>query len=169
MYHVVVASANPSKINAVSHAFKDVFGDCRVEGIEVDSGVAAQPFGNEETRRGAYNRVRNAELVCPKADFWVGLEAGVEGHQTFAWMVVSNGQTIGESRSASLTLPPQVLQALERGEELGPVMDQLTGEQNIKHKGGAIAVFTHGVLSRSKVYHQALILALIPFINPQWF
>ncbi|MGL5672445.1 MAG: inosine/xanthosine triphosphatase, partial [Plesiomonas shigelloides] len=29
--------------------------------------------------------------------------------------------------------------------------------------------FTHGVLSRSKVYHQALILALIPFINPQWF
>ncbi len=37
----------------------------------------------------------------------------------------------------------------------------LTGIDNIKQQGGAIG-FTDGVLTRTSVYQQALILALVP-------
>ncbi|MGO2464729.1 MAG: DUF84 family protein, partial [Serratia proteamaculans] len=33
-------------------------------------------------------------------------------------------------------------------------------------QGGAIGIFTDGRLSRTSVYHQALLLALVPFHNP---
>ena len=42
-------------------------------------------------------------------------------------------------------------------------------EKNIKQKGGAIALLTQNKLSRSSVYHQALILAMIPFLNKELF
>jgi len=102
----------------------------------------------------------------PEADFWVAIEAGIEGDCAFAWMVVENANQRGESRSASFTLPPVVLAGLRAGRELGDEMARLTGVENIKHKGGAIGAFTQGLLTRSSVYHQALILALCPFTHP---
>lgn len=133
------------------------------------SGVADQPMSNDETYQGTVNRVHNATQAQPNADFYVGLEAGIERNVTFAWMVIeSNGQR-GESRSASLMLPPAVLEKLEHANELGDVMDEVFGTDNIKQKGGAIGLLTHNQLSRSSVYHQALILALIPFVNPEHF
>ncbi len=167
MYHVIAATTNPAKIDAIRQAFNDTFGpdSCRLEGIDVDSGVPSQPLGDHQTRSGARNRVMAARQVCPEADFWVGVEAGVEGNMTFAWMVVENTHLRGESRSASLMLPDSILQGIAQGRELGHEMARLTGIENIKHQGGAIGVFTAGILTRTSVYHQALCLALVPFCN----
>ncbi|WP_428945133.1 inosine/xanthosine triphosphatase [Pantoea sp. FN060301] len=167
MYHVVAATINPAKIKAISQAFSDIFGEgsCHIEGVEVDSGVAAQPLTNAETRTGARQRVMNARQVRPEADFWVAIEAGIEEDSAFAWMVIENHKLRGESRSASFTLPAIVMAGIHQGRELGEEMARLTGIENIKHKGGAIGAFTSGHLSRSSVYHQALILALCPFHN----
>lgn len=41
-------------------------------------------------------------------------------------------------------------------------MANITGMANIKHNEGAIGFFTNGLLSRTSVYQQALILALAP-------
>jgi len=168
MYHVVAATINPAKIRAIAQAFNDVFGEgsCHIEGVEVESGVAAQPLSDVETRTGARQRVENARQTRPPADYWVAIEAGIEGDCAFAWMVIENAQQRGESRSASFTLPPIVVAGLAAGHELGDEMARLTGVENIKHKGGAIGALTHGLLSRSSVYHQALILALCPFTHP---
>lgn len=168
MYHVVAATTNPAKIHAVAQAFSGVFGEgsCHIRGVAVESGVAAQPLSDTETRSGARQRVINARAAAPEADFWVAIEAGIEGDCAFAWMVVENAQQRGESRSASFTLPPVVLAGLAAGRELGDEMARLTGVDNIKHKGGAIGAFTQGLLTRSSVYHQALILALCPFTHP---
>ena len=168
MYQVIAATINPAKIRAISQAFSDVFGEgsCHIRGVEVDSGVAAQPLSDRETRTGARQRVANARQAEPRADFWVAIEAGIEEDCAFAWMVVENAHQRGESRSASFTLPPIVLKGLRAGYELGDEMARLTGVENIKHKGGAIGALTHGLLTRSSVYHQALILALCPFTHP---
>ncbi|MGF1746111.1 inosine/xanthosine triphosphatase [Vibrio minamisatsumaniensis] len=171
MKSVIIASLNPAKINAVKSAFISAFPETEFEftGINVTSGVSDQPMSNSETYQGAINRVNNATQAQPNADFYVGLEAGIEGNMTFAWMIIdANGQR-GESRSASLMLPPTVLAKLEHANELGDVMDEVFGTDNIKQKGGAIGLLTHNQLSRSSVYHQALILALIPFVNPEHF
>ncbi|TOF63537.1 inosine/xanthosine triphosphatase [Vibrio parahaemolyticus] len=168
---VVIASLNPAKINAVKSAFQSTFPQQAFEfvGISVPSEVADQPMTNEETHRGAVNRVKNAKVEMPTADFYVGLEAGIEGNVTFAWMVIESDTHRGESRSASLMLPPEVLAQLADANELGDVMDKVFGTENIKQKGGAISLLTQNQLTRSSVYHQALILALIPFTNPDHF
>ncbi|CNE72435.1 inosine/xanthosine triphosphatase [Yersinia nurmii] len=168
MYHVVAATTNPAKIRAITLAFNDVFGadSCRVEGINVDSGVSLQPIGSDETRTGARQRVTAARQIKPEADFWVGVEAGIEDNMTFAWIVVEHLQLRGESRSASLMLPQIILQGINQGRELGDEMALLTGNTEVKRQGGAIGVFTDGKLSRTSVYHQALVLALVPFHNP---
>ncbi|EIO5873632.1 inosine/xanthosine triphosphatase [Vibrio parahaemolyticus] len=168
---VVIASLNPAKINAVKSAFQSALPQQVFEfvGISVPSEVADQPMTNEETHRGALNRVKNAKLEMPTADFYVGLEAGIEGNVTFAWMVIESDTHRGESRSASLMLPPEVLAQLADANELGDVMDKVFGTENIKQKGGAISLLTQNQLTRSSVYHQALIMALIPFTNPDHF
>ncbi|KLV04473.1 inositol monophosphatase [Photobacterium aquae] len=171
MQTIIVASTNPAKIAAVDAAFKQVFPDTafHIEGISAASGVRDQPMSADETLLGARNRVANARALAPEADYYVGLEAGIDNDLTFAWMVIDNGQQRGEARSASLPLPPAALARLHQGEELGDVMDAMFNQTNIKQKGGAIAMLTNHLLSRSSVYQQALILALIPFINPALF
>lgn len=168
---VVVASLNPAKINAVKSAFQSAFPHQAFEfiGISVESEVDDQPMSDEETRDGALNRVKNAKISQPDSDYYVGLEAGIEDNVTFAWMIIESDTHRGESRSASLMLPPLVIEKLDHANELGDVMDEVFGTENIKQKGGAISLLTQDLLTRSSVYHQALILALIPFINPDHF
>jgi inosine/xanthosine triphosphatase len=169
MLVIKVASANPAKIKAVASAFAEVFPaeTLDVQGIAVASGVANQPMSSDETLLGAMNRV--AELASVKADYRVAIEAGLDGELTFAWMVVEHQGKIGKARSASLMLPPAALLQLKAGKELGEVMDAMFNQNNIKQKGGAIALLTQNRLSRSSVYHQALILAMIPFLNSDLF
>lgn len=87
--------------------------------MAVPSGVAEQPLSDEETRRGARQRVLAARLVVPEADYWVGLEGGLEridgAWMGSAWMVVVNragGE--GMARTPTLPLPPAVQALLDR-------------------------------------------------------
>lgn len=169
-WQIAVASTNPAKINAVRDAFALAFPEipCQVVGFKTESGVAAQPMTSAETLLGADNRLHNLQQQ-QQADFYVAIEAGLDDGMTFAWIRISNGKQEGRARSASLQLPPVAVERLAQGEELGDVMDTLFGTQNIKQAGGAIGLLTQHKLSRSSVYQQALILALIPLLTPQWF
>ncbi|EHQ7104635.1 inosine/xanthosine triphosphatase [Escherichia coli] len=152
MHQVVCATTNPAKIQAILQAFHEIFGEgsCHIASVAVESGVPEQPFGSEETRAGARNRVANARRLLPEADFWV---------------VIENASQRGEARSATLPLPAVILEKVREGEALGPVMSRYTGIDEIGRKEGAIGVFTAGKLTRASVYHQAVILALSPFHN----
>lgn len=173
MISIAVASANPAKINAVRDAFMQAYPDAQLQlqGHSTESGVAAQPMSSAETLLGAQNRLANLQqqLQATPADFYVAIEAGFDDGMTFAWMLISDSKTTGRARSASLQLPAAAVAELAQGQELGDVMDHLFGTQNIKQAGGAIGLLTQHKLSRSSVYQQALILALIPFLSPDWF
>jgi len=172
---VVVTSFNPVKIEAVRQAFLNRFPLREIELIpaHVDSGVADQPMSDEETRRGARNRVSNARLQIADADFWVGLEGGLDffdGHlMAFAWMVVANkDQRYSETRSATLPLPPEVQKLVSGGLELGDANDRVFSTLNSKQGGGAYGLLTDGLMTRESIYTQTLILALIPFVHELW-
>ena len=167
MHHVVSATTNPAKIQAILQALDEIFGEgsCHIESVSVESGVPEQPFGSDETRAGARNRVANARRAQPNADFWVAIEAGIDEGSTFSWVTIEDGSLRGEARSATLPLPQVILEKVQAGEALGPVMSQYTGIDEIGRKEGAIGVFTAGKLTRSSVYHQAVVLALSPFHN----
>lgn len=79
---IAVGTTNPCKVEAVKIAFESVFDvPIAIDTYSVESGVSDQPFGDEETRIGAYNRARSALIgsisADKKADFGVGLEGGV--------------------------------------------------------------------------------------------
>ncbi|STJ13540.1 NTPase [Escherichia coli] len=94
MHQVVCATTNPAKIQAILQAFHEIFGEgsCHIASVAVESGVPEQPFGSEETRAGARNRVANARRLLPEADFWVAIEAGIDGDSTFSWVVIEKHQ-----------------------------------------------------------------------------
>ena len=74
--NVLVGSKNPTKIKAVSGAFKRVFkkSNVVVSGVSVQSDVSDQPMGSNETKTGAENRLKNLKIHL--ADFYVGIEGG---------------------------------------------------------------------------------------------
>lgn len=171
--NVVVASRNPAKITAVREAFGIGFPGATIEIVSasVDSGVAGQPTSDTETRRGALNRAHIARTRHPDADYWVGLEGGVETIDgellAFAWMaVLDSGGRRGIARSPTLPLPPEVRTRVENGQELGAANDAVFGTIGSKQRGGAFGLLTGGRLTREGVYAQTLGLALLPFINP---
>lgn len=173
--HIVVASRNPVKLQAVEDAFRRSFGDADLvlEALSVPSGVSAQPMNDQETRRGARNRALAAREARPSADYWVGLEGGLEALDgellASAWMVVAGpGGAVHEARTPTLPLPPKVLGLVRSGMELGEANDRVFGTHNSKQAEGAFGLLTGGRYTRGGIYAQALELALVPFTNALW-
>ncbi len=169
---VVVASRNPVKIGATQKAFETVFPDTPVEimAADVDSGAGDQPNSDEATRRGAKTRaMRSAENV-PEADFWVGLEGGIDivddQLMAFAWMaILGSSGDVSQARSVTLPLPPAVKELVAGGMELGEANDRVFSTVNSKQGGGAFGLLTDGLYTREGIYSQTLIIALIPFVH----
>ncbi len=166
---VLVASRNPVKLRACQQAFTHVFPleTQEVTGIEVKSGVSAQPSGIEETRQGAQNRVQALLQSRFNADYYVGIEGGITQIETriyaFAWIVISNGKQIADACTAHFPLPDKLTALIKQGLELGDANDIVFGEQNSKQKGGAIGLLTAGSISRAALYVPAVEMAMIPF------
>jgi inosine/xanthosine triphosphatase len=172
---VVVTSHNPVKRGAVETAFRNTFPGTplQIESVAVPSGVSAQPMGDAETRQGARNRVLAGRQAQPDADYWVGLEGGLEEVDgellASAWMVVGNraGQ-LHEARTPTLPLPPRILELVRAGMELGEANDRVFGTHNSKQAQGAFGLLTGGRMTREGIYAQTLELALVPFSHPLW-
>ena len=167
---VVITSKNPVKIKAVREAFRKAFPDKKLEfeSIEVFSGVSDQPVGRTETIKGATNRALNTSKKI-KADFYVGIEGGVNKKMDFetAWIIVRDKKgNIGKSCTSTFEMPKEIVKLLRQGKELAEAADTVFGTQNIRHTSGAVGYLTHGIVDRRKYYVQAVILALIPFVNP---
>lgn len=172
---IVISSSNPVKIAASKAAFEAIFPEADMDFacINVASGVSEQPVSDAETRLGATNRMNNARLAQPEADYWVGLEGGLEwiDHEPFAsaWMVVGDiSGRQGQARTLTLPLPPAVKQLLLQGLELGDANDRIFATQHSKQAGGAFGLLTGGLMTRQSVYTEALILALLPLSHPLW-
>lgn len=169
---IVVASRNPVKLNAAREAFSAVYPDRKLEvaGVDVDSGVGDRPDSDAKTRDGARARALQARAAEPDADFWVGLEGGVDVFDdqlmAFAWMAVKGRQgDVSEARSATLPLPPAVKTLVDSGMELGEANDRVFSTVNSKQGGGAYGLLTDGRYTREGIYAQTLIIALTPFVN----
>lgn len=170
---VIVASKNPVKLRATEFGFSSYFENIEVSGISADSGVSDQPMTNDETLKGALNRVLAAREIQADATYWVGIEGGLENNgetlTAFAWIVISDGKRIGKARTTSFELPEKVRNLIEQGLELGSANDVIFKKTNSKQKSGAVGLLTREVINRTVLYQQAVQLALIPFINPELY
>ncbi len=171
MTTLVVASTNPVKVQAALNGFRRLFPAETVEvvTVSVPSGVAHQPQSDEETLRGALNRSSNAMAARPRADYWIGIEGGIQSSgdelAAFAWIVVRSGRMIGRARTGTFFLPPAVAELIRQGKELGEADDIVFDRSNSKQDNGAVGLLTDNVIERAQLYEHAMILALIPFKN----
>nr|MBN1228263.1 inosine/xanthosine triphosphatase [Anaerolineae bacterium] len=170
---VAVGSTNCVKIQATQAVFEQVAPDATIIPVEVSSGVSPQPWGDEETRAGACNRAR-AALLSVGGVYGVGFEGGVIktelGVMTCAWCAVINpAGTLGIGGGVHTLLPPAAQERLLGGEELGDIMDELTGVTDSKRGIGAVGILTDKLTNRESAYAQILALALAPFRRPDLY
>jgi len=175
MKTIVVASNNPVKVQAVRLGFGTMFPKQSFElhSLPVPSGVRDQPLSSHETLQGAYNRACAASKAYPQADYWVGIEGGIEAEgeemAAFAWVVIYTAQLTGKGRTGAFFLPPAVVNLIRQGYELGEADDMVFNKNNSKQVNGAIGILTGDVIDRTRLYEHAVILALVPFKNPELY
>ncbi len=172
---IIVASKNPVKIGAVKTAFEKVFKDTiiEVEGVSVPSGVSDQPLSDKETLQGAENRAENAKTNGANADYFIGIEGGLEKqneeHHAFAWVVIKSANKTGKAKTGTFILPKKISELIEKGYELGDADDIVFGHSNSKQKNGAVGLLTKDATNRAEYYSFAVMLALIPFLNAELY
>ena len=184
---VVVGSRNPVKVEAARLGVGRAFPAAEVEtlSVAVPSGVPDQPMNDEETRRGARGRADAAVRAVPGADFWIGMEGGLDELRTasnhdperdrlfaYAWVAVRRrgpddreSTRLGESRTANFELPPPVVELVRGGMELGEADDRVFGRSGSKAEEGAVGLLTRGLVTRAELYAPAVLLALVPFLR----
>lgn len=172
---IAVGSTNPVKVKAAEAVFKRVFdAELEVVSVGVESGVPAQPWGEEETVKGARNRAERALQANEGAEYGVGFEGGVLeiGGIVYecAWAAVErrDGKTC-LGGGLYFELPPKMVEGIKSGKELGDVLDEQLGRTNVKQKEGAIGVLTKGYLTRQGAYEQILVQALVKFLHESWY
>ena len=164
---IAIGSHNPVKVRAVENVLRLVHPQAEFIALEVPSGVAAQPLGDAETRRGALNRAR-AVREAAGADWGVGLEGGIVatemGTMTTAWCVIADGEgRIGVGGGANMLLPEPVAERIDQGLELGEAMDEWAGLSDVKRGPGAIGILTRGLVDRQGAYEYIVKLSLARF------
>jgi len=84
----------------------------------------------------------------------------------FAWIYLLHcSGKYSQSKTGTFYLPPKVVALIQDGMELGHADDLVFQAQNSKQKGGSVGLLTHGLITREGYYQQAMVLALIPFLN----
>lgn len=170
---IAVGSTNPVKIGAARAVIGRVTTAARIEGIAVSSTVREQPWGDEETIRGARSRAAAAREALG-ADLGIGLEGGVveeeDGLRTCAWAVVVDAHDReGRGGSLAMALPPVVAELVRGGLELGDAMDRVAGTENVKQAQGAVGLLTLGLIDRQRAYESLITYALAPFLVPEYW
>ena len=169
---VAVGSLNPVKIGAVRAVFAPLAPGALVEGVGSPSGVSDQPWGDEETIRGARARAHDARAAMD-ADLGVGIEGGVvdgpDGLRTCAWAVVVGRGVVGIGGSLALSLPPYVASLVRDGLELGAAMDRASGLVDTKRGHGAVGILTAGLIDRQRAYEVLVTYALAPFLAAEYW
>lgn len=169
---VAVGSGNPVKRDAVAAALPGA----AVDAVPVESGVSEQPWGDDETIEGAANRAERAlareTAANGRYDLAVGLEGGVakrtDDLYLVMWAAATDGDRTGRGAGPSLRLPDAIGRRVEAGEELGPVMDDVLGEDDVAQRQGAAGALSGGVIDRESALRHALGGALGPFLTDHY-
>jgi inosine/xanthosine triphosphatase len=168
---VVVGSPNPVKIGAVVDAFSKYY-EVEVFSVDAGSGVKAFPDTEELIYRGAINRAK--EAYRDGFDYSVGIEGGVvlfEGHWfDRSYVAVYDGDKMGIGSSACYEIPDSLVEGIDSTtDESKKIIDESVGVEDVFTKQGVIGVLTRGEINRRGLLADAVVCALTPFLNPDYY
>lgn len=176
---IFVGSTNPVKVNSVINAASETWPEVKVNGFSTDSGIPEQPIGDLVTKQGAENRAKAVLEIAKKEgvkkDFLgVGLEGGVftddEGVMwSTVWIAVIDLKgDIYHANGARFQVPAIVAERISKGEEMGPIIAKVVGEEDIRSKQGMIGIITEGFVDRTEEYSGIVKMALGLWHGRNW-
>lgn len=185
---IFVGSTNPVKINSVQFAASETWPEVRVQGMDVPSGVNAQPRTDAETKLGAENRAKAAFddglLTLSERDIsaykqgkieilGVGLEGGIMMENSQMWSTVwacvfRPEDGVFFSNGARFQVPDLIAQPILRGEEMGEVAKRLMGGIEVKQLNGVIGMVTNNFIDRTEEYAGIVKMALGLWYGRNW-
>lgn len=165
-----IATIDPSWANA------------NVVARRVETNIPAMPLTDWQLMEGARERALAARDSLKsrrlEADIYVGLEGGfhsisIEGEwHTFlrGWAYATDGEQGVFGAAPSISVPAHIVKKVVEGRrELGTVIDDVTGERDVRSKQGAWGVLSRDLVTRSLSFELALIAAFAPFYNPKLY
>ena len=172
---IMAVRASIARVAEIDAAWRDASVVAR--SVKTDS--PAMPLTDWELMSGARQRALAVREILIKqkldADLYVGLEGGfhsisVEGDwHTFlrGWAFVTDGERGSFGMSPSIAVPPAIVKNVIEGKrELGLVIDEVSGERDVRSRQGTWGVLSRDLLTRSMSFEAALIAAFAPFYNP---
>ena len=173
---LAVGTQNKAKLEGVETAFLKAFDTVEVHSFSVESGISEQPVTDEESMQGARNRALAALEQMPDADFGVGMEGNTvttAGRMFLhGWVaIIDNDGIEGLGHSSGLELPMSLRTAIENGEELGPALQKILGDDDneIRHSQGTNGILSGGLYTRVNEFVDATTVALAKFIKPELY
>ncbi|WP_068674794.1 DUF84 family protein [Oceanobacillus sp. Castelsardo] len=160
--NIIVGSKNPTKIKAV----EEIFPEAKVTPLNVSSDVSAQPFSDEETRKGAINRAKYCQDSSANV-IGIGLEGGVMyvGSELYLcnWGALMTANQTFTASGARILLPKEIDLKLQEGMELGNIMDNYSMRKEVRNNEGAIGIFTNDLISRKEMFSH-----VVKLLRGQW-
>ncbi|HEX9424829.1 MAG TPA: inosine/xanthosine triphosphatase [Pyrinomonadaceae bacterium] len=185
---IALGSDRAAKIMAVRASIARVaaidgsWAEASVLARAVETTVPAMPLNDWELMQGARERalaVRDQLRTQRRdADLYVGLEGGfhsisIEGEwHTFlrGWAYATDGRNGSFGAAPSISVPPALAKKVIEGRrELGLVIDEVAGIQDVRSRQGAWGILSRDLVTRSMSFEVALIAAFAPFYNKKMY
>jgi non-canonical (house-cleaning) NTP pyrophosphatase len=149
---------------------------------KVEITAPAMPLNDWQLMQGARERALAVREILLgqriESEVYVGLEGGfhsisIEGEwHTFlrGWAYATDGITGAFGGTPSISVPKAIVESVvEGGEELGIVIDRVSGKRDVRSRQGAWGVLTRDLVTRAMSFELALVAALAPFYNPEFY
>ena len=173
MRKVAIGSVNKSKVRGVKRAW-ELMGPASFVAARVPAPYA-QPLSWTETLEGALARAEKALEMVSDADYGVGVEAGLvplpvpSGYvDVQAAVVLDKRGRVSVGLSSGFEIPYVFLPKVASGLELGVVAESWWGRP-LGEEEGVIGVLTKGMVTREDLTFQAVVMALVPWVNPSLY
>jgi inosine/xanthosine triphosphatase len=185
---IALGSDRAAKIMAVRACVARVaeidstWAEANVVARPVTTNVPAMPLTDWQLMQGARERALAVRDVLRarrlEAEIYVGLEGGfhsisIEGEwHTFlrGWAYATDGKRGAFGASPSISVPDVLAKKVIEGRrELGLVIDEVSGQRDIRSREGAWGVLSRDLVTRSMSFELALIAAFAPFYNAKLY
>lgn len=173
-----LGTTNTPKTNAIREALATcpyLTGvEIDIRGYRVDSWIADMPLTLTDLRTGAQNRARAVRILCPEADYFVGMEGGVyrdsvgDDYWLTGLVYMENQEGAGHlGYSCHMPVPAIVVEKLYdgSGRDLEQIMHEIAGVENIGDHAGSFALWSNNMLTRTDQFRLATQCAMVPFFS----
>lgn len=165
---IAIGTTSELKIRALKMALDKIKIEAEILSVKANSGVSDEPFGYEETIKGAKNRAKQS-LEEKKPDLAVGIENGLikieENYFDIACIyIVSKEGEESLSFSSGYFVPDWAIKEIkEKNTELGEITKKNLGDSD----KDPVKFFSNGTIRRDEWLSQSVLFALMKIFNKE--